>query len=139
MIIFDNWVIRKDGDCIVYQGDNLVRTLTVLGQLPEGWRWELMVRVGSAEDTICLDPVEGGVGVTLTAEMLACAGWYAIQLRGICGDLIRHTNAIYAYVPGSLAGMGEWPEYPSEFQQAENNIRTLHAHPPIPGDGYWLI
>ena len=57
MIVFDNWQIRRDGDCVVYQGDNLVRTLTVSG-VPEGWDWELLVRVGEAVDVIRLAAVE---------------------------------------------------------------------------------
>ena len=43
-------------------------------------------------------------------------------------------------VPTSLVGDGTWPELPSEFSQAEERIRALNAHPPIPGDnGYWLL
>ena len=78
--------------------------------------------------------------MTLTAEMLTKAGLYALQLRGGRGEEVRHTNVIQVVVPASLVGDATWPELPSEFSQAEANIRALNAHPPIPGDGgYWLL
>lgn len=140
MLIFSDWIIKTDGDLIARQYDNLTRELLVMGTLPEGWAWDLLVQAGGSVNVIALSPRKGGVGVTLTAEMLTKAGLYALQLRGGKGEEVRHTNVIQVVVPTSLVGDATWPELPSEFSQAEANIRELNAHPPIPGDnGYWLI
>lgn len=140
MLIFSDWTIKNDGELIARQYDNLTRELLVTGDLPEGWAWELLVQAGGSVNVIALAPREEGVGVTLTAEMLTKAGLYALQLRGGRGEEVRHTNVIQVVVPTSLVGDGTWPELPSEFSQAEANIRELNAHPPIPGDnGYWLL
>lgn len=140
MLIFSDWTIKNDGELIARQYDNLTRELVVTGDLPEGWAWELLVQAGGSVNVIALAPREEGVGVTLTAEMLTKAGLYALQLRGGRGEEVRHTNVIQVVVPTSLVGDGTWPELPSEFSQAEERIRALNAHPPIPGDnGYWLL
>ena len=140
MLIFSDWTIKTDGDLIARQYDNLTRELLVMGDLPEGWAWELLVQAGGSVNVIALAPRGEGVGVTLTAEMLTKAGPYTLQLRGGRGEEVRHTNVIQVVVPASLVGDGTWPELPSEFSQAEANIRALNAHPPIPGDnGYWLL
>ena len=139
MIYFRDWEIETDGMCIARQYDHLTRTLTV-ADVPEGWVWDLLVQVGPAADIIPLEEVEGGVGVTLTEDMLAASGVYALQLRGRRGDMTRHTNVICALVPESLTGSGQWPEVPTAFIQAERDIRELNAHPPIPGtDGFWQL
>ena len=141
MITFENWQIKSDGAIIARQHDHLSRRLDIQGDLPEGWTWELLVQVGDCLDVIALSPVEGGVGVTLTGEMLAFDGRYAVQLRGICGEQIRHTNVLYAVlIPESLSGSEQWPEVPSAFTQAEARIRALNAHPPVPGEnGFWML
>ena len=140
MLIFTDWTIKTDGGLIARQYDNLTRDLLVTGDLPEGWAWELLVQAGGSVNVIALSTRAEGVGVTLTAEMLTKAGLYALQLRGGRGEEVRHTNVIQVVVPASLVGDGTWPELPSEFSQAEERIRELNAHPPIPGDnGYWLL
>lgn len=140
MLIFSDWIIKTDGDLIARQYDNLTRELLVMGTLPEGWSWELLVQAGGSVNVISLSPRKGGVGVTLTAEMLTKAGLYALQLRGGRGEEVRHTNVIQVVVPTSLVGDATWPELPSEFSQAEANIRALNAHPPYAGsNGYWMI
>lgn len=140
MLIFSDWIIKTDGDLIARQYDNLTRELLVMGTLPEGWAWELLVQAGGSVNVIALAPREEGVGVTLTAEMLTKAGLYALQLRGGRGEEVRHTNVIQVVVPASLVGDATWPELPSEFSQAEANIRALNAHPPYAGpNGYWMI
>ncbi len=142
MIHFDDWLLTKDeGPVIARQYDNLTRRLEILGDIPEGWSWTLLVQADREHlDLIALRPMEGGLGVDLTAEMLALSGYYTIQLRGNQGELVRHTNQVRIFIPDSLSGDANWPEVPSEFSQMEANIRELGEHPPIPGDGgYWLV
>lgn len=141
MIHFDDWLLMVDaGPVIARQYDNLTRRLEILGQFPEGWDWTLLVQADKHLDIIALAPMEGGLGVDLTAEMLALSGYYTVQLKGVQGELVRHTNQVRIFIPDSLSGDANWPEVPSEFSQIEANIRELGAHPPIPGDGgFWMV
>ena len=142
MIHFDDWLLTKDeGPFIARQFDNLTRRLEILGDIPEGWDWTLLVQADREHlDLIALAPMEGGLGVELTKEMLAIGGYHTLQLKGVQGELVRHTNQVRIFIPSSLSGDANWPEVPSEFSQAEARIRELNEHPPIPGDeGFWLV
>lgn len=141
MIHFDDWLLKADaGPVIARQYDNLTGRLEILGAFPEGWDWTLLVQADKHLDLIALTPMEGGLGVDLTAEMLAVSGYYTVQLKGVRGELVRHTNQVRIFIPDSLSGDANWPEVPSEFSQMEANIRELGEHPPIPGDeGFWLV
>ena len=142
VIHYEDWRLWADpGPAVARQYDNLTRRLEITGDLPEGWDWTLLVEADREHlDLIALRPMEGGLGVDLTAEMLALSGYYTIQLRGNQGELARHTNQVRIFIPSSLSGDANWPELPSEFSQAEADIRALNAHPPIHGDGgYWLV
>lgn len=140
MIVFSNWQIQAEQPILAMQYDNNTRVLAVSGNLPEGWTWEMLVSAGSALDIISLMPAEDGVSAVLTAENLALAGYYALQLRGRCGGQLRHTNVIRVLVPESLSGDAVWPVLPTEFSQAEQRIAEYNAHPPVPGaDGFWML
>lgn len=140
MIQFDNWTLTSSGPPIARQYDNLSRELTVLGDLPEGWKWDMLVERGKQLNIITLAPIEGGVGVTLTEDMLSLSGIYFMQLRGTQDEVVRHTNIIQTFIPKSLSGDAQWPEVPSEFSQMEARMQELNDHPPYPGDnGYWMV
>ncbi len=123
MIRFSNWIISPQREVIARQHDNLTGWLEVLGDLPEGWVWDMLVRVGHYRDVLSLAPCDGGVGIDLSAEMLCVGGSYTMQLRGTQGELVRHTNQVTVYIPASLSGDEWWPELPSEFSQAEQRVR----------------
>ena len=141
MIQFSNWQLSNPcGTPIARQYDNLSVSLTVVGDLPDGWEWAMLVECQGNLNIIPLSPVEGGVGATLTDDMLALSGYYTMQLRGTQGDVVRHTNQIQVFIPESLSGDAQWPEVPSEFTQVEQNIISINNNPPKPGvNGYWLI
>ena len=101
MIYFDDWLLKKDeGPVIARQYDNLTGRLEILGAFPEGWAWTLLVQADKHLDLIALTPMEGGLGVDLTAEMLAVSGYYTVQLKGVRGELVRHTNQVRIFYPG---------------------------------------
>lgn len=141
MIQFANWTISAlCGEVIARQYDNLSRTLTVAGEFPDGYDWAMMVRCKGKLNIISLAPVEGGIGVTLTNDMLALSGYYTMQLRGTQGDVVRNTNQIQVFIPESLSGDAQWPEVPSEFTEIEQTIISINNNPPKPGpNGNWLI
>lgn len=139
MIEFHDWTITTSG-LLGRQYDNLSRRVEVVGDLPEGWSWELLVQVGNAMDIIPMEAMDGGVGYTLTDGQLSFCGYYTIQLRGRKDEVIRHTNTVRVLVPKSLSGGRHWPTVPSEFLEVERRIQELNDHPPVPGEsGVWLI
>ncbi len=149
MFIFENWRLSVDGSVLAYQFDNLSRTITVTGDLPEGWSWTMLVQRGRNEDAIALTPSEDGAGAMLTADNLSLAGQYCFQLRGTAPDgvTVRHTNVVQASVPASLTGDGIWPAVPTEFAQAEQRILAAAAkaekaaarYPRIGENGNWFV
>lgn len=124
---FTDWTLCGDNEVIAYQYDNLSRSLLVQGDLPEGWEWEILVEAAGNLDIIPLEPMEGGVGVLLTDEMLALSGMYVMQLRGTQGEVVRHTNKINAYIPASISGDAHWPEIPSAFREYEEQLKEYVA------------
>lgn len=121
MLYFKDWQLCIHGE-LARQYDNLTRRIEVEGDLPAGWDWAALVQVGDYLDIIALTETESGIGVDLTAQMLAVGdAWYTIQLRGIQGELVRHTNPVQTYVGASLSGDAKWPEIPSEFIQLEQS------------------
>lgn len=140
IITFGDWKLCPGAGELARQYDNLSRSLLVVGDIPDGWTWDMLVGIDGNLDIVTLSPVDGGIGVELTAEMLALTGYYTMQLRGTQGSVVRHTNLINVYVGKSMSGDAKWPEVPSEFSQAENNIRDMNEHPPTPGpNGTWMI
>ena len=140
MLQFDNWQLSKTGNLAVHQYDNHTRSLEVVGTIPDGWIWDMLVQVGKHMDIIRLTQGENGLSVILTADMLALSGYYTLQLRGTRGEQVRHTNTVQLYVGDSLSGDAQWPEVPSEFSQMEKEIRAMYDHPPLPGDeGVWMV
>ena len=141
ILLFSDWVLSKSqGGLLGYQYDNLTRELVVQGDLPKGWAWDILVSASGKGDTWPLALGDGQASITLTDDNLSVRGEYYLQLRGTNGDQVRHTNVITAYNSRSLSGAGQWPTLPTEWIQAEKDIKELNAHPPVPGsDGYWLL
>lgn len=141
ILLFSDWVLSKSqGGLLGYQYDNLTRELVVQGDLPEGWTWDILVSASGNSDIWPLALGDGQASITLTDDNLSVRGEYYLQLRGTKGDQVRHTNVITAYNSRSLSGAGQWPTLPTEWIQAEKDIKELNAHPPVPGsNGYWLL
>lgn len=141
ILLFSDWVLSKpQGGLLGYQYDNLTRELVVQGDLPKGWAWDILVSASGKGDTWPLALGDGQASITLTDDNLSVRGEYYLQLRGTKGDQVRHTNVVTAYNSRSLSGAGQWPTLPTEWIQAEKDIKELNAHPPVPGsNGYWLL
>jgi len=153
VIRFDNWLIHADGEIIARQFDHLTRTLTVIGDLPKGWEWTMIVTADGNMDYLPLKAVEGGAGIALSAEQLSIAGYYTMQLRGTKGELVKHTNQVSVYIPATLSGDKQWPKLPSEFSDMERRVNDATqrseqaaaaaqgytSHPPVIGEnGNWM-
>lgn len=143
MILFNEkeWsILVPPGESIfARQYDHLSREIVVEGT-PSDWQFYMLVETSGHHDTILLSPVQNGIGVTLTREMLSFSGAYYIQLKGVKDEIERHTNVVQTYIPSSLSGEADWPDIPSEFEQIEQRIHELNTHPPYPGDGgFWMV
>ena len=139
---FYDWQILPTQGIVGRQYDNLSHNLVVEGRLPEGYSWDMLVECQGNHNVIPLASTSCGASAPLTKDQLALSGYYAFQLRGTSdtGGVIHHTNVVQAYVPTTLVGAGTWPVLPTEFSEAEANIKELNAHPPVPGaNGFWLL
>lgn len=142
-LIFDfaEWAISPRQGIVGRQYDNLSHSLVVEGELPSGYTWDMLVEAKGKYNIIPLSATATGATASLTADQLAFGNtYYAFQLRGTNGEIIHHTNAVQVYVPDTIVGPGTWPVLPTEFSEAEANIKELNAHPPVPGaNGFWLL
>ena len=142
-LIFDfaEWTISPRQGVVGRQYDNLSHSLVVEGELPSGYTWDMLVEAKGKYNVIPLSLTDTGASAVLTADQLAFGDtYYAFQLRGTSGEVIHHTNAVQVYVPDTIVGPGTWPVLPTEFSEAEANIKELNAHPPVPGEnGYWML
>lgn len=144
MIQFKNWQLEWDGAPVAMQFDNDSVRLEIVGEMPAGYDWELLMREPEGGmDILPLEEQPGGVGVLLKRENLPKWGTYALQLRGTLqadGTTQRHSTVAEVLVPESLSGDTAWPEIPAAFRQLEARLKELAAHPPKPGsEGYWQL
>lgn len=141
-IYFNNWKICTPDVAIGCQFDNLSRTITVVGELPDGYDWEILLQHGGRNgfNFIQMRRITGGAEADLTFDDLSKSGRYDLQLRGISGNCVRHTNLLSVLVDKSLSGNECCWQNPTWFTQIEMSIRDVATHPPMPGDdGYWLV
>ena len=141
MIKFDNWVLTSTSRSLDgYQYDNLTVELEVVGDFPAGWDWKMLVQFEDNVDVLPLTFTDNGIGCVLNKDNLCFDGCYSFQLQGAQGDLIKHTNIIYLYLPKSISGDAQWPTIPTAFTEMERRMTDLSTHPPVPGaDGNWLL
>lgn len=140
MIYFKDWLILADCEVIARQYDNLSRSLSVFGDMPDGWGWEMLVQAGDNFDILPLTRNDSGASIVLTAEMLSVSGRYTMQLRGTKGEVTRHTNLIDVFIPSSMTGDAHWPTIPSEFTELEKRMQELaNTYPTIGDNGHWFI
>lgn len=137
---FSSWHIEASEGILGRQYDNLAHQIVVVGSLPEGYTWDMLVECRGNYNVIPLTVNATGASATLTADQLALTGYYDFQLRGTQDSVIHHTNSTQVFIPDTIVGPGTWPVLPTEFSQAEAAIKELNAHPPVPGEnGYWML
>ena len=144
MIEWKDWRLTWDGAPAAMQLDNGSVWLDIVGDVPEGYDWELLLQEPEGGlDALPLQARPGGVGVLLKRENLPSGGTYTLQVRGTLradGVTQRHSTVTEVLVPASLSEGAAWPELPTAFRELETRMRQLAAHPPQPGaDGYWLL
>ena len=137
---FSCWHIEASEGILGRQYDNLAHQIVVVGSLPEGYSWDMLVECRGNYNIIPLTVNDTGASATLTADQLALSGYYDFQLRGTQDSVIHHTNSTQVFIPDTIVGPGTWPVLPTEFSEAEAAIKELNAHPPVPGvNGFWML
>lgn len=130
MIKFSNWTIKAVGPVLCRQHDNKTHTVEVIGDIPEGWTWKLLLEHKSMSNIILMEQDESGLHVVLKQEDVPLAGTYKVQLQGTNGELKKHTNQIFTEVRPSIPEQGEaeWPELPSALEQYEQRVKDIIAN-----------
>ena len=143
---FDDWYLDKPVGTIAQQYDHLSRSLLVAGNLPDGYIWHMLVQCGDNFNIVLMEPIEDTastvanlpeedgepekkpklIGAVLERGWVGESGKYSVQLRGVKGEEVRHTNLITIRIPKSMAGEAQWPEVPSEFTQIEHRVNETY-------------
>ena len=154
--------ITQDTRNLAFEKNNNVDEIVVTVDTDESWSYKLDVKypdkynIGNDALYNIIDLARNGntCSVTLNSEMLPFNGKYTMQLRGISGDKVYHSDIFEAWVKYSIEPGSTYDPVPSEFYQIENklddkvNEAKQYAEnaevastrmPKISSDNTWLI
>lgn len=137
--------VQVDSKEFIFQKNNLVNSINIIVDTDDSWQYKIDVRYsqkqGDLYNIINLSKTGGGqFSAELTADMLPFDGMYLMQLRGINGDKVYHSETFKIWVKYSIEPGETYNPVPAEFYQIEQNIDEMNNHPPRPSDdGYWMI
>lgn len=140
--------ISLDERILAFKKDNLTAQMTFTVDTDDSWTYKLDVRLpvkcctGKELFNIIDLPMDASRTCTIdvTAAMVPFTGKYIMQLRGISGEQVYHSDTFEIWVKYSIDPGAAYDPVPSEFYQIEDNITEINNNPPKPGEnGYWLI
>lgn len=139
--------IQQDIKHLAFRKNNLVDVMNITVDTDESWEYKIDVEYPVNRSTgeklyNVIDLIRNGdvCTVIMTADMLPFNGKYTMQLRGISGNKVYHTDTFEVWVKYSIDIGDVYNSVPSEFYQIEDNITEMNNHPPMPSDdGYWMI
>ena len=154
--------ITQDTRNLAFEKNNNVDEIVVTVDTDESWSYKLDVKypdkynIGNDAlyNIINLDRNGNICSAILDSKMLPFNGQYTMQLRGISGDKIYHSDIFEAWVKYSIEPGSSYEPIPSEFYQIEKNldIKVNEAKqyaenaeiastrmPKISSDNTWLI
>lgn len=139
--------IKQDNKFLAFEKNNGVDVINITVDTDESWTYKLDVKYPdkccSGEqlyNIINLIRTDNVCTVVLTKGMLPFTGKYIIQLRGISGDKVYHSDTFDCWVKYSIEPASTYDPVPSEFYQIEQNITEINNHPPYPDiSGFWMI
>lgn len=140
--------ISQDERILAFKKDNLTAQITFTVDTDDSWTYKLDVRLpvkcctGEELFNIIDLPMDANRTCTIdvTAAMVPFTGKYTMQLRGISGEQVYHSDTFEIWVKYSIDPRAVYDPVPSEFYQIEDNITEINNNPPKPGEsGYWLI
>ena len=139
--------IVQDTKFLAFEKNNGVDVINITVDTDEEWIYKLDVKYPnkccSGEQLYnIIDLTRNGNVCTavLTKDMLPFTGKYIMQLRGISGDKVYHSDTFDCWVKYSIEPASTYDPVPSEFYQIEQNVTEMNNHPPKPGqNGHWLV
>lgn len=153
--------IAQDTKFLAFEKNNGVDVINITVDTDESWIYKLDVKYPekccSGEQLYnIIDLIRTGNSCTavLTKDMLPFTGKYIMQLRGISGDKVQHSDTFDAWVKYSIEPASTYDPVPSEFYQieaklddkvneakkyAENAEIASTRMPKISSDDTWLI
>ena len=140
--------ITQDERILAFKKDNLTAQMTFTVDTDDSWVYKLDVRLpekcctGEELFNIIDLPMDANRTCTIdvTAAMVPLTGKYTMQLRGISGEQVYHSDTFEVWVKYSIDPGVAYDPVPSEFYQIEQNITEINNHPPYPDiSGFWMI
>lgn len=140
--------ISQDERILAFKKDNLTAQMTFTVDTDDSWTYKLDVRfpvkccTGEELFNIIDLPMDASRTciIDVTSAMVPFTGKYTMQLRGISGEQVYHSDTFEVWVKYSIDPGAVYDPVPSEFYQIEDNITEINNNPPKPGEnGYWLI
>ena len=154
--------ITQDTRNLAFEKNSGVDEIVITVDTDESWSYKLDVKYpdkynvenNALYNIIDLDRNGNICSVILTSEMLPFNGKYTIQLRGINGDKVYHSDTFEVWVKYSIEPGSTYNPVPSEFYQVEarlddkvdeakqyaENAETASTRmPKISFDNTWLI
>lgn len=139
--------ITQDNKFLAFEKNNGVDVINITVDADESWIYKLDVKYPekccSGEqlyNIIDLTRTGNSCTTVLTKDMLPFTGKYIMQLRGISGDKVYHSDTFDCWVKYSIEPASTYDPVPSEFYQIEQNITEINNHPPYPDiSGFWMI
>ena len=122
--------IIQDSKTLAFEKNNNVDEIVITVDTDESWSYKLDVKypdkfnIGKDALYNIIDLNRNGniCSVTLTREMLPFNGKYTMQLRGINGDKVYHSDTFEVWVKYSIEPGSTYDPVPSEFYQIENKL-----------------
>ena len=139
--------ITQDNKFLAFEKNSGVDVINITVDTDESWTYKLDVKYPekccSGEqryNIINLTRTDNTCTAVLTKDMLPFTGKYIMQLRGISGDKVYHSDTFDCWVKYSIEPASTYDPVPSEFYQIEQNITEINNHPPYPDiSGFWMI
>lgn len=154
--------ITQDSKTLAFEKNNNVDEIVITVDTDESWSYKLDVKYPdkyNVENDALYNIIDLGrngdiCSVILTSGMLPFNGKYTMQLRGINGDKVYHSDIFEVWVKYSIEPGSTYDPVPSEFYQIEKNldIKVNEAKqyaenaetastrmPKISSDNTWLI
>lgn len=156
MITMINWIVESTvrDSLIGYERDHLARRLKIGTDLGPEWALKLDLDRDGKKNVVDLEREGDVLYVDLTRDMLAGDGHYRAQLRGLSGEVVRHSNVFWLVVSSSINAIDSFPPLePTEMAQMEERVtkakdeavaaaetvKQYSGKPPIIQNGTWWI
>ena len=122
--------ISQDERILAFKKDNLTAQMTFTVDTDDSWVYKLDVRLpvkcctGEELFNIMDLPMDANRTCTIdvTAAMVPFTGKYTMQLRGISGEQVYHSDTFEVWVKYSIDPGAVYDPVPSEFYQIENKL-----------------